>query len=291
MKKTFIQFLTEARIVVPQTTHKEVMNVVVAAYFNYISQLMQQQGKKPDQAFLKAMRSARAKYGNFSLYDIGVDAQVSLQGTATYYVDELPDRYKSKNLKNSKIKIQAGNYGSEQDLRAEYYGKAKGIPGLIRVNVNAIPGVTDDPGDSTAILDDIEELQNIVDHELQHVTQDSVLRKLHPKQFIQPGDVQDPTNQEEYFLSPVEFQPQITTAVSEFKRSLAALKTRVDVTPAQLKGVLHSYLTGGEMPSGMLKWKPYFNSPFFRVLYSKDRQKWKKAVKDFNGLFSKSSDN
>lgn len=291
MKMTFKEFLTEARIAVPPSTKKEVMSIVVSAYFNYIAQLLQKQGKKPGQAFLRALRQARRQYGHIELYDFPEGQKVILKGTATYYVNELPDHYKSSNLKDSKLKVLAGDYGDSDPVRAEYYGKGSGRPGLIRVNI-LVPGMDLNPGDAHSILDDLDDLEQIVQHELQHSTQDSALRKKHASQFVKADSVQDtqsPAGREEYFKSNVEFQPQITTAAADFRRSITALRSHMDLTPEQVQGIAHSFLTGGAMPTGLLKWKPYFNSEFFRTLHRTSPVKWKKAVKDFHGLVSKSN--
>lgn len=292
MKMTFTQFLTEARIAVPPSTKKEVMSIVASAYFNYIVQLLGSQGKKPGQAFMQALRKARQEYGHIELYDYGPDEPVRLQGTATFYVNELPAHYKSRNLKDSKVKVYAGDYGMSKDaVRGLYYSKSTGRPGAIQVNVR-VPGMEDNAGHPNAILDDLEELEGIIDHELQHTTQDSALRQKHKSQFDSETihqDTQSPEGREAYFKSGIEFQPQITTAVSEFKRSLAALKSRQELTSEQVQGIMKSFVTGGPMPTGLLKWKPYFNSEFFRTLYRTSPVKWKKAVKDFHGLLTKTN--
>lgn len=286
---TFIEFLTEARIAIPPSTKKEVMAIVASAYFNYIAQLIQKQGKKPSQAFLRALRQSRREYGSIELYDFTEGQRVVLKGSATFYFNELPDRYKSRNLKDSKLVVYAGDLGDSEQVRGEYYGKSSGKAGVIRINV-IVPGMELNPGNAKSILDDLEDLEQIVEHELQHSTQDSALRKKHPSQFLQSdNEVQDmdtPEGREAYFKSNVEFQPQITTAAASFRRSIAALQDRIELTPEQIKGIAHSFVTGGAMPTGLLRWKPYFNSEFFRTLYRTSPVKWKKAVKDFHGRLS-----
>lgn len=292
MKMTFKEFLTEARIAVPTTTKKEVMSIVASAYFNYVVQLLGKQGKRPGQGFMRALRKARQEYGPIELYNYGPDDTVRLQGKATFYAKELPDRYKSRNLKDSKLTVDAGDFGMSKDaIRGLYYSKVTGRPGAIVVNIR-VPGMEENVGHPNSIQDDLEELEGIIDHELQHSTQDSALRQKHKSQFDTDTihqDTQSPEGRESYYKSTVEFQPQITTAVNEFKRSLSALRSRTELTEDQIKGVLRSFLTGGPMPTGMLKWKPYFNSEFFQTLHKTSPVKWKKAVKDFHGLLSKTN--
>ena len=121
----------------------------------------------------------------------------------------------------------------------------------------------------------------MVAHELQHATQDVVLRKRHPDQMKMPNE-DDST--EDYYASDIEFHPQVTTAVSDFKRMIQGMKREGrELSKKQLNQIFRYFVGASEqMPNGFLKYKPMFNSPFFRSLKRTDDQKWKKAVKEFS---------
>ncbi len=287
MKLTFIQFLTEARIAVPESTKKEAMHVVAATYYNYVVYAMEKQGIKQTQSFLKSLRKARREFGDIKIYDFESATDIQFSADIRFYARDLPDSYKKK-LRLPRdgfiVRFTAGYYPDHSDKGGEFYAGGNGKPAMIFVNLTAVPGLDTDLGEDHSMEYAMDELEGIVDHELQHATQALILKKHHGKQFVEPKEDDD---LDTYYQSDVEFQPQITTAVNDFRRALKIMKSNVELAPDQVKGILQSFLSGGNMPQGLLKWKPYFRNDFFRTLYAKDRRKWQKAVKDFHGLLSK----
>lgn len=280
MKKTFTQYLIEYRISVPQTTKQNVMAIVASGYFSYIAQLAKRQGVKLGQDYIKAVKAARKKYGDFDLHEAD-----HVSGVVRYPVSELPERYR-KGLKLNRdyaIKIVVvGNERNEGVNGAEYYPMGSGSSASIYFHLDKIPGIADNPGTATAIIDDLEELEGLAAHELQHATQDIILRKHHPKQMELPKEGDDT---DKYYTSDIEFHPQITTAIAEFKRTLAAVRSRQEVSKEEAHGLLKAFLHPNmNLPSGFLKYKPAFQNNFFNTLFRKDQQKWKKAVKEFHRL-------
>jgi len=118
---------------------------------------------------------------------------------------------------------------------------------------------------------------------VQHATQDVVLRKRHPDQMRMP---EEGDTEEDYYASDIEFQPQITTANTDFKRMLGMMRKQgVEVAGDAVQQLFRVFVgASSKMPPGMLKWKSYFNSPFYAALKNKDGQKWKKAVKELHRL-------
>lgn len=287
MKPTFSQFLLEqelleARIAVPQSVVAETMNIVASGYFSYFSYLAKEHNIKLGQEFVKSVRVARQKYGNFKIFDMDGDVEVS--GTVSYDTSELPERY-TKGLKLQKvypIKIIVGKYGEGTKAVANYFPMGRGSSGAIRVNLQSlhIEQALERP---ETIQRNLEALQDIIiQHELQHVTQDAVLRKRHPKQMELPDNEEVG---DEYYNSSIEFQPQITTAAGDFKRQVSGIGRKLD--KSQLSGLMHAFINPtAKMPEGLLRYKPYFQNNFFASLFRNDKRKWQKAVKDFHGLLT-----
>ncbi|QDJ96304.1 hypothetical protein Xoosp13_117 [Xanthomonas phage Xoo-sp13] len=280
MKQTFSQYLLEFRIAVPTSAVQQAMNIVACGYFSYISRLMRESGEQPSKEFTQALKAARQKYGTFKVYDSD-----TIQGTVSYNPSELPDNYRKKTVRLQKsypIKIVVDAHATNTKNGAEYYQMSRGSSASIFVNLNAVPGITDNPGDAQSIAHDLKELENMISHEMQHATQDVVLRKFHPSQMAMPKADDD---EDTYLNSQIEFQPQITTAVGDFKRTLAAVRKRQEVSPEQATALMRAFLNPvAPMPEGFLKYKPNFHSRFFKSLYRNNPLKWKKAVKDFHRL-------
>ena len=282
MKPSFSQYLLEYRIHVPETVLQQVMSIVASGYFSYIAQLANAQGVRLGQDYAKAVRAARKQYGDFAVHD-----GTKVGGTVRYPTSELPERYR-KSLKLNKeyaLKIRVlGDLDDAGKNGAAYFPMGKGSSGSIYFYLDNIPGIAERPGHQASIMDDLEELEGLARHELQHATQDIVLRKHHPKQMELPSEGDDT---DKYYTSDIEFHPQITTAIADFKRTVAAVRSRQEVTPEQVQGLLKAFLHPHmSLPTGLLKYKPAFQNNFFNTLFRKDQQKWKKAVKEFHRLAS-----
>lgn len=198
------------------------------------------------------------------------------KGTINFSTEELPDRYRIgvKLQKSHPIQIHVGEYGDSTKGTAEYFPMGGGTGGRIVVNLSKIQKDDKEAG--------LEEIESHLAHELQHVTQDSALRKKHPKQMQLPGaeDTED-----QYYGSDIEFHPQITTALGEFKRQLRSVRQQKSTDAAQTRQLLNAYINPtAQMPEGFLRYKRNWASPFFASLYNNDPQKWKKAVKELHRL-------
>ena len=284
-KQTFKQYLTEARIAVPPTALEHAMHVTCSAYFSYISYLAKQNGVRLGQPFLKKIKEARNKYGNFKIHNMAKGDQ-TVAYNIQYPVKELPDNYTRKLTLDDRypVTIVAGDLRKHTQSAAEFYPADNGEPCQVFVNIGSINGIEDRLGHPEAIDEDLHELEANIKHELQHVTQEIVLGKLHPKQQQLPDkDAHD--DLEGYYTSDLEFQPQITTAAADFKQKLGVVQSRQKVDGVTATALMKAYVDpNGNMPEGLLKYKPHFQSMFFNSLYKKDRAKWKKAVKDFHRL-------
>lgn len=277
MKTPFSQYLFEARIAVPQSTLKEAMKTVSCALFSYVYTV---NGGKVPPIFKEHLNKARKDYGTFKVYKLE-DGQ-KIESTIQYDTKELPDNYR-KNLKlqNSyPIKIEAGALPADDQGDMAYYEQmGRGKSGKIVVNLSMIPDI-DEIGSVEGLESVLHDLEGIVAHELQHATQDVVLRKQHPDQM---RTMQDGYTDDEYYGSQIENQPQITTAVNRFRKMLAYAKKQVEIDNATAQALWKAYVNPtAPMPPGTLKLKPYFQSDFFKTLYRTDKKKWQKAVKDFH---------
>lgn len=283
-KLTFKQYLTEARIAVPPTALDHAMQVTCSAYFSYIMYLAKKKRKKLGQPFVQKVREYRQKYGNFMLQELTDGDQIAYE--LQYPVKELPERY-TKKLKledTYPVDFVLGDFSKQTQSAAEFYPAHDGKPPSIFVNLGALLGIEKNLGSADAIDEELAELLSNVTHELQHTTQELVLGKLHPKQQQLPtknalDDV------DEYLTSDIEFQPQITTAANDFKQKLGVVQSKQKIDGATATALMKAYVDpNGQMPQGLLKYKPHFQSMFFNALFKKDKQKWKKAVKDFHRL-------
>lgn len=255
------------------------MNLAASALFSLI--YSKKGGMTPEMR--EAMAQAKAKYGNFKVFKMK-DGE-SLTSTLEFDPKELPDRY-TKGLKLQKsysIRVKAGALGKDADNHAAFYTPmGNGRPAGITINLSMLPEI-DAIGSVEGVEAALDNLEGAVAHEVQHATQDVVLRKRHPDQMRLP---QEGDSEEDYFASDIEFQPQITTANNDFKRMVKMLRNQGATVEGPAVEQLFKVFVGasGQMPQGMLKWKKYFTSPFYTALKSKDGQKWKKAVKELHRL-------
>lgn len=277
MTQSFKQFLIEARIVAPTTLVNQVMNVSASALFS----LAYSQDGGMDDDMRVFMTQMKKKYGNFRVFKLseGQPLVVTLQ----FDPKELPERY-TKGIKLQKsypIKVKVGALGATEDQHMAYYTPmGRGQSGGITINLSNLPEI-DSIGSVEGMEAALDNLEGSVPHEVQHATQDVVLRKRHSSQFELPneGDTDD-----DYYASQVEFQPQITTAGNDFKRMLKQMRNAgVEVSGDAAQQLFRVFVgASNQMPQGMLKWKSYFDSPFYKSLRQNDGDKWKKAVKELH---------
>lgn len=272
----------EARIAVPESTKKEVMKVVACGLFSYIYSL---NGDTMPKQFRDALKRVQGEYGAFKVYHL--DDGQPITATVQFDPKELPASYtKGLRLQASyPIKVRVGDFAQDEDNAMAYYSNmGNGRSGAITVNLSMLPEI-DSIGSVEGVETTLHDIEGIVAHELQHATQDVVLRKKHASQMeTLPNDVGD----DEYYSSQIEFQPQITTAANRFSKVLNHVRSQVDVDNKTATALMRAYVDpNGQMPQGFLKFKKFFNNDFFNSLYRNDKKKWQKAVKDFHGLLSK----
>lgn len=279
MNRTFKHFLTEARIQAPNTLRTQVMNVAASALFS----LAYSQEGGMDEGMRAFMTQMKKKYGNFRVFKLSEGQPLVV--TLNFDPKELPERY-TKGIRLQKtypIKVRVGALGATDDQHmAEYNSMGRGQSGGITINLSNLPEI-DAIGSVEGMEAALDNLEGSVAHEVQHATQDVVLRKRHASQFELPkeGDTDD-----DYYASQVEFQPQITTAGNDFKRMLKQVRNAGVEVSGEAAQQLFKVFVGASntMPQGMLKWKSYFDSPFYKSLRQNDTDKWKKAVKELHRL-------
>lgn len=280
---SFYDYIFESKIPIPASTHNKAMQLAAAGIFSIVAYQRRKQGLKLDQSFVNAVRNAKKTYGDFALANLD-DERPALGGTVNYSTADLPERYrKGMKLKPEyPIRMFIGDLGDSTRNVLEYIPQGHGRSGMIRISVPKIPGYEEAIQDPANIAQLLKSVQDDLDHELQHATQDIVLRKKHADQFKTP---QEDESLDDYYASDIEFLPQITTAAQEFRNIFQTIRGKQQVNREQLDGLFRAFVTpGAPLPQGFIKWKPYLKSPFIETLYRKDRQKWKKAVKEIHRL-------
>lgn len=269
MKTSFLQFLTESKIQIPATTHQQAMNIVAAAYFSDLQRRMSVEGDEPTPEFEQALQAARARYGDFELHKLTRD-NPALQGKVVFQTKELPERYRKNLSKDFTIILSAGPRGSKGDS-GSYQPMAKGRPAIIRINT--MSGGSPDSAiyNPKLIGQQLNYLDATLDHELQHMVQDTALKRLHPSQTgndetRRAGEADDDI----YYTSNEEYLPQITTAAATFTQQLRGEKDREKIQSAFMDAV--------DPRRGANTY------PFFAAVFKKNPQQWKKAVKELHRL-------
>jgi hypothetical protein len=267
MRQTFIQYLTESKIQIPQQTFKAIMNVVAAAYFSDLARRMRLDGEEPGKEFEQHLEAARAKYGPFELHNITKD-HPALTATVPFDTKGLPERYRKNLTKDFAIKLTTGPIADPQS-GGEYFPKTKGRAGGMHINTRNAGNVDAAVYMPKMIPVHLEKLESTVDHELQHMVQDVALQRLHPSQ-VGTADQRKNATEDEYYSSNEEFLPQITSAATNFMQSVRGTKDKAEIQSKFLDAV------DPRRGKGVY--------PFFNAVYKADQQKWKKAVKEFHRL-------
>lgn len=268
MKITFRQYLIESYIQVPASTLDEVMQIVCSSYFSDLLRRIRIDGEQPDPYIDTAIEQYKNKYGDFNIVEVNGPFE-GLMGKATFYTNELPARYRKKSIKNYTVRVWAGPMKPSTG-GGEYAHNSKGKSSLIQINTQAAGNIDSAVYNPKIIDKHLEFLQVTATHELQHMVQDIALKRLHPSQHGTDEDrLAGMKDENVYYNSTEEFLPQITSAVGIFKNSIRGIKDKNIIQSKFYDAVDPS--RGGEV------------YPFFNAIYS-DKQKWKKAVKEFHRL-------
>lgn len=269
MKTTFRQFLTESRIQIPATTHREAMRIVAAAYFSDLQRRMRIEGDEPTPEFERALQDAQSRYGDFQLHNLTRD-NPALQGQVVFNTKELPERYRKNLSKDFAVVVSAGPRGAKGDS-GSFQPAKRGQNAIIRINTMSGGSPDSAMYNPKLIAQQLDYLDSTLDHELQHMVQDTALKRLHPSQggndeTRKAGAADDDV----YYNSNEEYLPQITTAAATFRKHMQGVQDREQIKDAFLDSV--DPRRGGN------------TFPFFASLFKSNTAQWKKAVKELHRL-------
>lgn len=269
MKTTFRQFLTESKIQIPAETHRKAMSIVAAAYFSDLERRMRVDGDEPTPEYEAALSAARAKYGDFKVYDLNRE-NPGLTGKVPFHTKDLPERYRKNLNRDFSITLWAGPRGTK-DNHGEYIPMAPGRPAKIRINTQAGGSLDSAVYNPKLIAQQLHYIEATLDHELQHMVQDTALKRLHPSQQATDDErLAGYEDDDAYYSTGEEFSPQITSAAARLQNSLKGVKGR-----EQAQAMFYDAVDPRRQNN---------TYEFFASLFKTNPQKWKKAVKELHRL-------
>lgn len=246
-----LDVLNEGLIRVPETAFKQAVSVVLSAYFSRLLDVVDSDKK----GIINKRISSLSSYGEIELYQI--DSTHNLTGTVVVTRDQLPSNYKK--FPKTKITIFSG-----QSIDTEYDSKTReiyiSIPNdklLQQVNQNI------------KLLDvHIRTLIANTRHELMHTIQDLSFRSDFSN--IDYVNKDRSIDLDKYSSHPLEYQPLIVTHANDFIGHLKKNIKKISSIPEQeLIKMVKQYAS----PNGKVH--------FFVNIYKKDKDLWKKAVREF----------
>lgn len=272
-----LQVINEGIIRVPEDTINQAMVRVLSHLFATILKYLDQKDE-PDliDIYEKLLKKYQAKYGKMSL---------DLDKTIYMRMNDLNKSYLSRNPKARgrtygillNVTMPDREYGVDGDYSERTTGKS--TLNIYLPPLKNIHKIADAPELFGGLVD---RLVGLVTHELMHAVQDLALDQLDQGEISSYYKDNKELDDEKYYNSNVEFGPQIMSAAKEFLANIKDLKAmNVDMSAENVRANLNRFVnpTAPE-PSGVQGMR----SKFFDVLYDKDKDKWKKAVKYLYGL-------
>jgi hypothetical protein len=284
--------LVEKLIRVPEELKNKVVGEVLSCYYSfYLGYLGQERHKE--------IEAAASKYAQYKIHDV-IPAFVQKGKSGVYskritYSDASVDsRYKSKKSKPKSIMLVVDFSGEEYSDAMVLSGKYMSHKLLVNLDGFITPQSKSAAKRSIeSINDTVSELIHTVSHELQHVVQFDYLGHKNPKMGndVSTTGIEDFAD---YAAHPIEFSPLIDSTIGILKRIIISHNRQSDkplskadiaelikaFTNPEYKTDLKLFFRGSLVPASdsYIKEIP---SRFFNDLYYKDKQLWKKAVKDF----------
>lgn len=299
MKVTFKQFLKEGLIQNPPKLLKDITDFVVYTYLAYAKDKIEEHLEGKDFNTAHQLLKKVAYKHKLPLPDDKYSEKV---GKATIEEHEfkldfsdLPDRYldKLKKLGTDVSKLHSYDHViAEIDLSPQSSLTSSGAfhPATLTMSFSLKKSgmLLDDHIDidrvHSVLLDKLPSLIGVVDHETAHMIQFLVLRRFHEynvKSDYAADNLTD-ENSDDYYNSPVEFDPQIKSEAAYF-RGVEDLSKEFDVKDYDKeKALAHfTYADGTTPPKGSDLEKISYTrrSPFFAALKRKNPTQWKKAIK------------
>jgi hypothetical protein len=280
--------LSEGVIKVPESMLKPVMQVVCMAVFTHFTTFYVGD-EEPLKLVNQFAKIAGAKYGKFPINEISDDQleQGYVWGPFPVRVAmaDLDPRYLKGSKRDRTISVSVGSQ-IMGETGASYNGKNNRSAIKVDISKNHFFPQLHDPKYVKNFRSYLEMLEGYVEHELMHFVQDKGIGMDVGAEANAYYNDDDTMNLTAYFGSEVEFGPNILTA---YKTFVAAVRA-ASMEGIQLKGSdqWKAEITAFTVPERAGK---VFGEAdeFFVALYKNDRQKWKKAVKNFIGLFQSRS--
>ncbi len=274
---------------VPSETIAGVMSIVCSDFFSRaITYLHTLDDDYADlfPTYKKLLGEYRKKYGHFNLYqDFGFDKIT--KGSTVIRMSDIDPRYFNRN-KDSKhrtytLEVTVGVMDSNSQFAATYRKKTPRQSAGVNVWLPAEDHIVTVFKSPEIIPHTLERVDGYVEHELIHAVQDMAL-----KQHDDTADAYDENgelNTEKYYMTDIEYSPQILTAAKDFIANVKELRSLgVNLTQEKIKAHLLRYINPqAPTVSGV----DFPDSEFLHVLFNKDKAKWKKAINGFYGLVQK----
>lgn len=282
-----IRTLLEGHIKVPQEAFKDVMTAVCADVFSRIVTYLN--SPEADDYFdnllkyKQLIKKYRSQYGNFDVFNDHDGSRVT-QMKVYVRMNEVDPRYLKKNPsarnKTYAIIVTISPSGEHRTPSGEYYKKQSLTAAKLNIEIPTqatIEQVARSPELLETLMDRIE---GMVEHELMHAIQDMALKQFPTEVSYYKDD--GTVDREKYYTSEVEFSPQIISNAKEFIAFAKDVKAAGYTLDAEgTKTLLMNFVKPG---APQVRGVQDNHSPFFSMLYQKDKAKWKKAVKYFYGL-------
>lgn len=289
----FTRFITEGLIKLPEKTKTLIVDQYLYWMLAYSAKVALKDADEVDQMMVASVVKRLA--GSLGIrVPTSADIDRATKTISTKIkMDDLPEDY-LRRLKSSKNEVKEKILTFKLLFTKDrYLGKDIGYAervsddeAIIVISaLNILGDTTEDLLISpSTVMHNIKMGISTIEHELTHVIQYLVLGVLNKKQIDDPKAIKVAkssaiTKDDNYYLSQIEFDPMIKSAIAEIKAKLDLFK---NADEQQKREIVDTYVWGN-VPSSVIKKQinnnTKKNSKFFAVLKLHDPNKWKKAVK------------
>lgn len=268
---------------VPREAIDNVMNIVCSDFFSraitYINELDDDWADLP-QVYKTFLIEYRKKYGHFNLFPNFTFDKIT-EGSTVFRMSAVDPRYfsRNKNAKSRTYKLNVVVDVSDSDTKfAATFAKKKSIGMSATINIwlpseERLKTIFKSP---EIVAVNLERIEGYIEHELIHAIQDIALKQ---HDDTDETYVNGEWDEEKYYMSGIEFSPQILTAAKNFITYVKEFQSMgITFTKEKIKAHIMRYINP---QSPIVAGVEFPDSEFLHVLYNKDKVKWKKAVKGF----------
>lgn len=264
--------IAEGLIKLPAGLYKELERFVLKWYFAHVYSMIERRFRFDEDALDSAHRLVTAACKHYNVHPSPADIQTArskLSFTKTFTLDE--------NVYGEQIRMKVLLKLMLERSKTKNLGSYNDRTGFIILSAHNLHMTGPSLATVSSIrhsLGKVEELLAYLRHELTHLVQYRALAGKSVKQVSGAYNIEADFD-DEYALSPLEFDPLIKSA----KGTLARLETKYKLVPGyQKRALVDAYLYVAEPPPWMV---PGDRSAFFDALKRRDPVKWRKAIKLF----------